>query len=92
MKLVTLSVGTASIEIEDLHLFAFLQFVGAHERELGGMLRDVLLKAPYGSRARETAQIFQRFVEDSKSRNEPVLIEGIPIEKYLADSRRSRAQ
>ena len=83
--MVALSVGNSTIEITDSHVSAFLQFVAPNERKLDDMLRSVLLRAPYGSRARETAQLLQRFVEDSKSRNEPVLIEGIPIERYLAD-------
>ena len=52
------------------------------------MLKEVLLKAPYGSLARETAQLFQRFLEDSKSRNELVLVNGVPIEGYLAEQKK----
>ena len=79
-----ISFGQASSEITESHITAFLQFVSPSSRELKEMLKDVLLNAPYGSRARETAQLFQRFLEDSKSRNELVLVNGVPIERYLA--------
>ena len=90
--MVAVSVGNATMEITDSHVYTFLEFVAPNDREFSSMLKNVLLRAPYGSRARETAQLFQRFIEDSKSRNEPVLIDGVPIEKYLADARKMLGQ